>query len=91
VVLCDACTVNDRKCYLYAHIRLRSIQVERAEYLTSIILSMGLLLWTATYGDKQMQILLLTACNEDHMTNSDETLFDGHQYEVCKYLPVLIW
>jgi hypothetical protein len=23
--------------------------------------------------------------NEDHMTNSDETLFDGYRYEVCKY------
>ena len=29
--------------------------------------------------------------NEDHMTNTDGTLFDGHRYEVCKYLPVVIW
>ena len=25
VVLCDTCTVNDRKCYLYGHMRVRQI------------------------------------------------------------------
>jgi len=53
---------------------VRGIQVERTEYLTSIILSRSAIIWTATYADKQADTNI--DGNDDHVTNTDEIFFD---------------
>ena len=64
---------------------MRGIQVERTEYLTSIILSRSAIIWTATYADKQADTNI--DGNDDHVTNTDEIFFDdtirGKQISTC--------
>jgi hypothetical protein len=63
---------------------VQGIQVEQIEYLTSIILSMVLLLWTATNADSNMD------GNEDHMANADKALYNGyHDTRYVNIYPVL--
>ena len=64
---------------------MRGIQVERTEYLTSIILSRSAIIWTATYADKQADTNI--DGNDDYVTNTDEIFFDdtirGKQISTC--------
>ena len=64
---------------------MRGIQVERTEYLTSIILSRSDIIWTVTYADKPAYTNI--DGNDDYVTNTDEIFFDdtirGKQISTC--------
>jgi len=88
VVLCDTCTVNDRKWKPYAHIRRTGYpswmgRIPDKYYPATVCYY----IWTATYADKTADTNI--DGNDVHVTNTDENTFDDTIWG-NKYLSLLI-